>query len=139
MHPSVRHACCPFAGDAATSVQVRCDDVSVHQYVEEHIKTFRTTLADREDRRAQVRRHYQESHSGHDEPRSSICFSFSPRPTTMHRDQLVLSFFETRSKTAWFRKVEEKVCFEQWVFFILLKEDSQDETPGKTCCARVRV
>jgi hypothetical protein len=74
---------------------VRCDDVTVHQYVEEQIKTFRTTLAEREDRRA----------------------------------QLVLSFFETRSKKAWFRKVEEKICFEQWVFFIILKEDSPVETP----------
>jgi hypothetical protein len=45
-------------------------------------------------------------------------------------DQLVLSFFETRSKKAWFRKVEEKICFEQWVFFIILKEDSPVETPG---------
>ncbi len=34
---------------------MRCDDVTVHQYVEEQIKTFRTTLAEREDRRAQVR------------------------------------------------------------------------------------
>ena len=42
----------------------------------------------------------------------------------------MLSFFETRSKKAWFRKVEEKICFEQWVFFIILKEDSPVETPG---------
>ncbi|KAL6053559.1 Autophagy-related protein 101 [Balamuthia mandrillaris] len=43
--------------------------------------------------------------------------------------QVVMSFFEKRYKKIWFRKYEEKVCFEQWIFTFQLTNEPETGDP----------